>query len=270
MVHAVQVALAQYFLEVAVEIWHPTLAAMGHELAFEGACCAEASFPCEHACEFGLVVARCVVVKLLTVLGARHAILESLHQQFAQSLLVGYRPGHRGLAQNVPANRIGLFLLALQFEFASLLLPILQGRLCRFRLHRLSLRQPQQSEQGVTGVRFDQVQVADRACQRHVQRVDEKLIHLQRLVFLVACPSVFKVVDSEVFGHDALDDIGELLSVVGDEAVQHDVVVLQPLRFVDREQQRGGESLSGFSLVLVAHHQYREAGGLAHGFVELA
>ena len=58
--------------------------------------------------------------------------------------------------------------------------------------------------------------------------------------------------------------------MVGDEAVQHDVVVLEPLGLVDREQQRRGEALARLGLVLVAHHQHGKAGGLAHALVELA
>ncbi len=56
--------------------------------------------------------------------------------------------------------------------------------------------------------------------------------------------------------------------MIGYEAVQHDVVVLQSLRFMDREQERRAEVLARFGLVFVAHDEYGEAGRLANLAVE--
>ena len=58
--------------------------------------------------------------------------------------------------------------------------------------------------------------------------------------------------------------------MAGDEAVEHDVLVLQSLRFVDGEQERRGEVLARRGLVLIAHDQHGELRGVADPAVQLA
>ncbi len=119
-------------------------------------------------------------------------------------------------------------------------------------------------------VRLDHVDVLDGARQRYIQGIDEELIDFERLVTLVFGAFVIQCLDRQIGLGDALDDIVELAAVIRDEAVEHDVLVFETLGFVDRKQQRRGKVLAGVGLVLVAHYQDGELGGLANLLVQFA
>ena len=107
------------------------------------------------------------------------------------------------------------------------------------------------------------VEAAGGAGEGDVKGVDEELVDLQRLVFLVAGAAVGEFIAGQVGLVHALDDVAEGLAVAGNKAVEHDVFVLQALGFVDGEQQRSGEALAGGGFVFVTQHQYGEVGGAA-------
>ena len=129
-------------------------------------------------------------------------------------------------------------------------------------------REVEQAEQRVLRVGLDDVEVADGAGEGDVEGVDVELVDFERFIALVSGAAVVEFLDGEVGLVDAVDDFAEFGAVVGDEAVEHDVLVLQPLGFVDREEQRRGEMLARFGLVLVAHDEHGELRRLADLLVE--
>ena len=81
-----------------------------------------------------------VIVELLFEFGTRHLFPEYFDQGFAQARFVEHRPWHGGFFEDVLADRIGLFLLALQFQLAGFLLPVVQGRILLRHIHFVTAR----------------------------------------------------------------------------------------------------------------------------------
>jgi hypothetical protein len=81
----------------------------------------------------------------------------------------------------------------------------------------------------MSGIRIDQVDVADRPGQRHIQGVDIEFVGFERLVGLVLGSAVLQLVAGEVGRGDAFGILIELVAVVGDEAEQRNAVVFDSL-----------------------------------------
>ncbi len=83
------------------------------------------------------------------------------------------------------------------------------------------------------------IELPDRAGQRDVQRVDEELVDLERLVGLSLARAVVerRLARGRPPRHPAAIS-RELRALAGDEAVEDDVLVFEPLGLVDGEDQR--------------------------------
>src|ERR1700745_710204 len=125
----------------------------------------------EPACEHRLIVGRRRVVEPRLALLARNPRTEHLLERRPQPRLIEHGPGRRTrLLEDRPANRIRLLLFALELELVSLLLPVLErGALPLDRELAACRREPEERKERVLGVRFDEIDVADRAREGDVE-----------------------------------------------------------------------------------------------------
>ena len=185
---------------------------------------------------------------------ARHARRrQRLVGERAQVDVVEYRPGDGPELQHLLADGLGLLLLALRLEPVRLPLPLLGRRF--LRLHRGgALRPPgaEQLEQRMPDVVFHQDHLPDRAGERHIERVDEELVQLERPVALVFRPAILEPVAGQVLRLDPLAQLGEKPLLGGEEAVDDHRFVLEPLRFMNAEDERRAQLPARVRLLLVA------------------
>ena len=123
-VDAVAVALLQDVLEARREVSDKMLAAERRPLLREGPGGVETCLARQPGGQHGFVIADGVLVELLFGLSTRGLLAEYLGQRVAEPRFVEYRPGYRRLPENALTDGIGLLLLALQFELACFLLPV--------------------------------------------------------------------------------------------------------------------------------------------------
>jgi len=103
----------------------------------------------------------------------------------------------------------------------------------------------------VAHVGLDHHQRLHRSRHGDVEGVDVELVGVEALVRLVARPGVLQP-PLQLGRFDARGALPELLGRTGHQVEEQDVVVLQPLGLLDREEERGGEGRPGRRLVLVA------------------
>ncbi len=271
-IDAVRIALAQHVLEVAGGIRRQVLAAERAQRcrthAARGAVAGAVRQPGHQPL---IVVAGCVFEQLLTRLVARGALVQHAAQQLAQARLAGDRPRHRRLLEDGVADGLRLLGLALLLQAVRLLLPVLDaGALRGQRRRRLGRSEVEQCQQRMGDIGLEPDHVGQGARDRHVQRVDEELVAVGRLVGLVAGAAVVERVALQVGRRHALGQRGIVGARRRHEAEQHHAVVLQPLGLVDREHQRRAKVLARSGFVLVAQHQHRHARRQAGALVERA
>ena len=191
--------------------------------------------------------------------------------QRREGLAVEPFPRYFPLFQHPLADVLRLLGFALQLELAGLALPFLHGRSFLVHVERAGKAvELQQRQRRVCMIALDDVQIADRAGHGHVQRVDEELENLQRFVGLVASACVTERVALEGGRIHAAGDFAERAGLAGDEVVENDVFVLEPLGFLYREHQRGGEVTLRVVFLFRVHHDDRVAGRARGARIELA
>jgi hypothetical protein len=152
-----------------------------------------------------------------------------------------------------------------------LALPVLARGGARIDAHLIASNgAAQQPQQGMPGVRFDQICMAYGARESDIERIDVKLVHLERFVILVAGAVIIEIIANQVLRTDSGCNLCECRALVGDEPEEYDGFVFQTLGLVNGKDQRSPEDPARLGFVLFPQHQYRDAGGMTRLFIERA
>ena len=207
-----------------------------------------------------LPVPQGVVHQRLARLGGSLDRVQRARQQVAHQRLGPGHPRHRLDLQEAGPDRLRLLILALQLQFARLLRPLLARGGLRWqgaaRATRFRQLEPQQGEQGMAGVRLDQHQALHCACHGDIQRVDVKLVQLQRLVAFVAGTAVIQPVNRQVCLRDTVADLGIGTALARHQRMQDHVRIFQPLGLVHREHQRRAKVHARAGFVFITQHDH--------------
>ena len=120
--------------------------------------------------------------------------------------------------------------------------------------------QAQHLEQTLAGIGLNEIEVLHSAGDRDIQRIDIKLVDFQRLIIFLSRPRIAEFLRKHILCTDATGDVPKALFGSGGEVIENDIVVFQPFRFLDREDQRGVEMGAGRGFVLRVHDDDRKMG----------
>ncbi len=168
-----------------------------------------------------------------------------------------HRPRHRLDMEYGSADGLDLVELALPFQPQGLLAPFGLGGSLFGQFGCSAGPQSQQAQERMVAVAFEDVDVRNGACQGYVERIDEELVGVERVVALVAGAAVGEVAFQVGLAHTR-SNLAERAGLTGDEPGQDDVIVLEPLGLPHAEDQRRAETAPGLLLVLFAQHDHRE------------
>ena len=122
----------------------------------------------------------------------------------------------------------------------------------------------------MAGIGLNEIEVLHGAGDRDIQGVDMKLVDFQRLVTFLPRSRIAEGLRKHILCTDATGDFPKALFGRGGEVIENDIVVFQPLRFLDGKDQRGLEMGLGRRFVLRVQDDDRKTSRLACFLIEFA